>query len=343
MDTEQTASPMRVSIAMATFNGEKYLREQLDSLAAQTILPYELVVTDDGSTDRTLEIVEAFSMSTNILVKVYQNGERLGPAENFLKAASLCSADFVAFCDQDDVWIKSKLEICLWEFKDPDVLLCLHSSKVWAKGQLNHRRPDFKRRNVLKPNSSDPLTFHPGFSMVIRKSLLGIISSEKRPVLPHDQWVWFLSSIFGRIVCVPTTLAFWRRHDGNTSVLNRHTLLRHVVVSIKTLNYEKLAIESFECANFLRQSATNLTPELKARCLNASSRFETLGNYLRLRARIYNYNASLGRRLLAFLKITISGGYFQDSAKSRLGLKAGTKDCFFGVTGLYRVIGPKLN
>src|SRR5664280_13480 len=102
-------SSVNISIAMATYNGERFIREQLDSLARQTYLPCELIVSDDGSTDRTLEIVEDFAKSAPFSVRAYRNEQNLGYADNFLKAASLCDGEWIAFCDQDDVWFDNKL------------------------------------------------------------------------------------------------------------------------------------------------------------------------------------------------------------------------------------------
>ena len=82
---------MKISIAMATYNGAKYIRDQLDTLGRQTLPPVELVVTDDGSTDATLSIVEAFSAVAPFPVRIIRNTNRLGYEENFLKAASLCA------------------------------------------------------------------------------------------------------------------------------------------------------------------------------------------------------------------------------------------------------------
>ncbi|MGA8529432.1 MAG: glycosyltransferase, partial [Acidobacteriaceae bacterium] len=120
--------PDRISVAMATYNGEKYIREQLDSIARQSLLPYELVVTDDGSTDGTLEMVEDFARSAPFPVKIHRNDVRLGFADNFFKAASLCEGELIAFSDQDDVWLEDKLSVCSSHFVDPDVFLVAHSA-----------------------------------------------------------------------------------------------------------------------------------------------------------------------------------------------------------------------
>lgn len=92
---------MRVSIAMATFNGERFIREQLNSLSRQTLLPYELVVCHDGSADCTLDLIAEHAKTAPFPVRLHHNDERLGYRNNFLKAASLCTGELIAFCDQD--------------------------------------------------------------------------------------------------------------------------------------------------------------------------------------------------------------------------------------------------
>ena len=98
-----------ISIAMATYNGERFLEEQLRSLNEQTTLPAELVICDDASTDRTPKILAQFVQSASFPVKYLTNDQKLGWRKNFLKAASLCTSEYIAFCDQDDVWLKDKL------------------------------------------------------------------------------------------------------------------------------------------------------------------------------------------------------------------------------------------
>ncbi|HZD75966.1 MAG TPA: glycosyltransferase, partial [Acidobacteriaceae bacterium] len=84
-----------ISVAMPTYNGERFLREQLDSLVRQTLLPVELVVCDDGSTDSTVEILRRFVTSAPFPVRLYQNDTRLGPGFNFLSALARCAGDLV--------------------------------------------------------------------------------------------------------------------------------------------------------------------------------------------------------------------------------------------------------
>ena len=99
-------------------NGRKHIRRQLDSLAAQTLIPAELVVTDDGSDDDTISVVDAFAKNAPFAVKVFRNEVRLGYRKNFMRAASLCQSELIAFCDQDDYWYPNKIEVSVRPFTD---------------------------------------------------------------------------------------------------------------------------------------------------------------------------------------------------------------------------------
>ncbi len=108
----------RLSIAMCTYNGAKYIQEQLDSIAAQSRLPDELVVCDDRSSDNTIEIVKSFGSKVPFPVRLYLNEENLGIIKNFEKAISLCTGNIIALSDQDDVWKPNKIEKILTAFAE---------------------------------------------------------------------------------------------------------------------------------------------------------------------------------------------------------------------------------
>lgn len=101
-----------ISIAMATYNGEKYLREQLDSIFAQTYQNFEFIVCDDCSTDSTVQILREYEKKDD-RIKVFVNEENLGFKKNFEKAIRLCSGDYIALSDQDDIWMENHLEVLL--------------------------------------------------------------------------------------------------------------------------------------------------------------------------------------------------------------------------------------
>src|SRR5580704_19315016 len=102
MKEKSSGMGQRVSVALCTCNGGRFLAEQLQSIASQTRLPQELVICDDASTDDTVSMIQGFSRTAPFPVKLFQNAERPGPAKNFDKAIRLCEGEIIFLCDQDD-------------------------------------------------------------------------------------------------------------------------------------------------------------------------------------------------------------------------------------------------
>ena len=211
---------------MATYNGEQYIRRQLDSLAAQTLLPAELIIADDKSDDNTIAVIETFAKSAPFPVKIFRNGNRLGYRNNFMHAANLCQSEFVAFCDQDDYWQQHKIEASVKPFSDAEVLLTYHNADVVAAdgeriGTLTERVP---RQQVLPALSSGPWLHALGFTEVFRRSLLqwsdlwprSLDQDRRGQPLAHDQWFFFLASALGTIVYIDEPLVAYVQHGANT-------------------------------------------------------------------------------------------------------------------------------
>ena len=108
---------MKVSIALCTYNGEKFLTEQLESFLKQKRLPDEVIVCDDRSTDASIKLIEKFSHNASFPVRVYVNEKNLGSLKNFERAISLCSGDLIFLSDQDDVWLPEKIKTVASEFE----------------------------------------------------------------------------------------------------------------------------------------------------------------------------------------------------------------------------------
>ena len=210
---------------MATYNGAKYLDEQLRSLAEQTQLPAELVICDDGSQDGTLQIAAAFAATVPFPVHIHRNEQRLGYRANFMRAASLCQSELVAFSDQDDIWEPSKIETCARPFQDPEVLLTYHNALAF---ELNGREIGLVNNRAAPSATNPPLSLDPwlnglGFTIVLRRDLLALDGLWSNSVdqyalekpLAHDQWFFFLASALGNIAYIDDALVRYRQHDAN--------------------------------------------------------------------------------------------------------------------------------
>jgi glycosyltransferase involved in cell wall biosynthesis len=330
---------------MATFNGEKYILQQLESIARQTLLPTELVITDDGSTDGTLKIVEDFAGGVPFPVKVIRNLSRLGYADNFLKAASLCQGDLIAFCDQDDIWMEEKLSVCVQLFCDPEVGLVAHSAQtILQSGERGRCYPHFSRTIVLDHGKCNPFANRPGFAMVIRKDLLGMFDADRRPerLLSHDHWLWFLAASSGKVATLARILTLYRQHEGNVfGAPARSAITSEIKSSVTTLEYDNLADFELKCSEILL-AAAGQCPRLGDRLRISAREMERRSQFHRLRTRIYAGSSGFFRRAITFGSIFLAGGYLPDSSRTRLGIRAGAKDLLFGVLGGYKLRASRL-
>lgn len=127
-----------ISIALASFNGEKYICEQIDSILAQSYQDFELIICDDCSTDNTFQILEEYAQKDS-RIKVYRNDKNLGFKKNFEKAITLCKGDYVALSDQDDIWTENHLEVLLQNIGDKSVA-CGNSLLVDGEGNSKNKQ-----------------------------------------------------------------------------------------------------------------------------------------------------------------------------------------------------------
>ena len=221
------------SIALATYNGEKFLPRQLETLATQTRLPDELVVCDDGSTDGTLEILRQFAETAPFPVRIFQNLKNLGPGRNFRKAFSMCSGDVTFFCDQDDVWFPEKLEKALAVLDaEPEVgLVLLCDIRVDANEnplRLRHRDRRFasavRRRNDFQSLYRSHQFGWALHNMACRTAWFETLFPEDAPQAADfiDSWIFRVMGALSNVrVVLEPTMAF-RRHGGNFTTHSGH-------------------------------------------------------------------------------------------------------------------------
>ena len=224
---------LKVSIAMATYNGGNYLREQLDSFCTQTRLPDELVITDDCSTDDTLAIVESFAASAPFEVRWARNEVNLGYSENFNKALMETIGDLVFLSDQDDVWFPEKLErMERYALENPGALVLMNDAAL-TDGELNDTGLT-KRGQIASVGMTDS-SFVMGCCVAVRRELLDLCLPIPVEYNAHDDWIVNMAEGVGRKRVCPDVLQWYRRHGQNeshyianrTTKVTRATLLKH--------------------------------------------------------------------------------------------------------------------
>jgi glycosyltransferase involved in cell wall biosynthesis len=208
----------KLSIAMATYNGEEYLPEQLSSFIKQERLPDELVVCDDGSTDRSIELLASFAETAPFAVRVVQNPHNIGHEKNFGKAIDLCSGDIIFLADQDDFWHRAKFSAVEKMFADdPDALLVVNDASITdGKLQPTGRTvlEQTRAAGVLGANAKS-LTL--GCATAFRSSLRELISPIPSLDYGHDSWIHDFTEVIGGRRVLPRSLQLYRRHDQNVS------------------------------------------------------------------------------------------------------------------------------
>lgn len=206
-------TPALISVALCTYNGALYLSEQLDSLLGQDYPRLEIVAVDDASTDHTIDILQEYA-AKDARIHVYRNSENLGFLTNFAKALQLCRGELIAPCDQDDVWLPSKLSRLYETLGDGSMSYC-DSELVDAGGKSLQRRVSDK---LLLGDIDDPLALAfyncvSGHAMLFRQTLVEA-AMPIPPILFHDWWLAVVASSRGRIMYCSEALVLYRQHDA---------------------------------------------------------------------------------------------------------------------------------
>jgi glycosyltransferase involved in cell wall biosynthesis len=203
-----------ISVVMATYNGEQYLRAQLNSILSQTIPPKEIIVVDDASSDTTVEIVKSYAANDNRF-RLFINEQNIGYIRSFEKGMLAADATLIALSDQDDIWMSHKLETLVTQMGS-SIAVYSDSILVDATGAtIGKKMSDIK--NQLTYNNCLMYTigaWAPGHAMLFRKELV----EKCKPfptIVTHDFWLGFIASCNGGIKYVNEVLVQYRQHTAN--------------------------------------------------------------------------------------------------------------------------------
>ena len=218
-----------VDIVLATYNGERFLPELLRSIEAQTCRDWRLILRDDGSSDRTSAVIEAFRQRHGDRVRLLRDGrEHLGASGNFAAALEASDADYFMFCDQDDVWLPEKISALLRSMREverqygAETPVLVHSDLIVVDDELKVLHPSFWRYSRL----FDPAVTRCPQRVMLRNFAAGCAmignAALRRTALPvpseaqmHDWWVALVAAILGKIVAHEAPTVLYRQHQSN--------------------------------------------------------------------------------------------------------------------------------
>ena len=202
----------RISVCIATYNGEKYIKEQIRSILCQIGYNDEIIISDDNSIDKTLEIIKSFNDNR---ISIYVNHGRKGYSGNFENALHYANGEYIFLADQDDIWINGKVEICLKFLHDYD---CVVSDAVIVNQDLQTLNESFF--SMRKPYRSL-------FGNILKFGYIGCCFTFKRNVLKkalpfpqghsHDNWIFLVAKTFYKTKILNEKLVLYRRHTSNAS------------------------------------------------------------------------------------------------------------------------------
>lgn len=204
-----------VSVILATYNGEMFIREQLESILSQTYPNIELIVIDDCSTDSTLNQIQAVCNNNNSC-RLIRNDSNLGYIKNFEKGMSFAQGVFIAPADQDDVWHPEKIEILINSIDEKTNIVYCDSLLVNYKGEsLGKKLSDVKQLT----NFNNCIMFAignsaAGHAMLIKRNVL-FDSIPFPTMIPHDHWLGFVASLNGEVKFINKVLVHYRQHSSS--------------------------------------------------------------------------------------------------------------------------------
>ncbi len=229
---------MRISVALCTYNGERYLPQQLDSLLRQERIPDQIVIRDDVSADGTWALLENFAVEARghgTEVDMQRNEGNLGYVRNFERALAAADGDLVFLCDQDDVWHEEKIQRMAEEFMHRPALGLLHTDARLVDGE--GRSLKLGLFEALEVTTEEIAAEHAGgaFDVLLRRNTVtGATMALRRTLLPallpipegwvHDEWLAMGVSVQAQVDCLAWVSIDYRQHGANQIGVRRRTL-----------------------------------------------------------------------------------------------------------------------
>lgn len=304
---------------MATYNGGKFIEEQLASLRAQSYADWRLWIRDDGSNDGTVEIIQRFAAKEARVRLLEPDGIRKGAGGSFssLLARFSLESEYLMFCDQDDVWLPNKIEITLAKMQEMEARfgmempLLVHTDLAVADHELNILAPSFWRYQGL---SADINELHrllvqnnvTGCTVMVNQTLAALANPVPSQAIMHDWWLAMVVAAFGKVGYVPQPTVLYRQHGANDTGAKEYGISYIARKMLAGLGEMKASLQETQCQAclFLECYASRLAPEQRL-LVKAYCHFPARGFWARrwqmLRLRFFKHG--LSRNIGMFLSL----------------------------------------
>lgn len=307
---------MVVDILMATYNGEKYLKEQIESIVNQTFTNWRLLIHDDGSTDSTLEIMRHFSQTDKRIKIIEDNIFGLGVAKNFIHILNYSHAEYCMFCDQDDIWLENKIELLFNTIsqKNNNIPQAVFSnSYLW-----NSNNGIISNRNTLTyPRKLEELLFLntgvQGAAGIFNDRVKDIMKIPLKFYAMHDHVLTLTAITFGEIDYIDKPLMYYRQHDENVTGNAPGSFRNKIKFAIENMNIPIVDKNHYEGLNAFYEQHKNNIPIHKRKVieifLNLPKQRIPKRVYLIIKTKFKLFNSTL----LLLLKMCLRSFYLYDN------------------------------
>ncbi len=216
-----------VDILLATYNGQEYLAEQINSILAQSYQDWQLLIRDDESSDDTLSIIKEYLSTYSSKIKIIEdNDHHLGAKFNFQRLLEYSTAEYIMFCDQDDVWLKQKIEVTLKAMRAaeknyPNKSIMVHSDLIVVDENLKKIADSKWAYEKIWPRKNDDLNriisqnVATGCTIMINKRAKNVSLPIPKDAIMHDWWIAIKVAEHGKIIHITDKLVLYRQHPDN--------------------------------------------------------------------------------------------------------------------------------
>ena len=279
----------QISVAMATYNGSAYIIKQIDSIISQDLQPCEIIIVDDGSTDGTIEILKLMCLKY-AFIKLYLNEINKGYVSAFKLAISICNAQYIALCDQDDIWESNKLsftfrQLKMIEVKDLPCMVYTDLSLISADEIKLH--PSFWKYYSLNPHRTSfySLLFGnvvTGCTALFNKSMAKELILMPDSIQMHDHWMALIAYGFGRVKALSEQLVRYRSHTNSVTNKTRPNIVQSAISMLEKLNSDRYLHTYFQQSEIFNQTYNDKISNRIKYDMERFLKLKTSNNFIKL-------------------------------------------------------------